>query len=192
MKKICLQPMFFLGLAIRLALIIGMTPLAVSDWYVPFLDVSISSIALDPWSEWMTGGGTPVAFPYGYAMWLIFLPITLAAKLIGAPLQYGYGVTLLAADFCLLITLHHLLPERQRLLLAIYWLSPIVILSSYALGLNDLVPALLLILSIFFIRRVELKLAGALCAAAISAKLSMVVALPFFLYHIDWLEFRKI
>ncbi|PRC93974.1 uridine kinase [Solimicrobium silvestre] len=181
MRKVCLHPMFFLGLAIRLALIIGLTPLAVSDWYVPFLDASISSVTLDPWSGWMTGGGTPVAFPYGYAMWLFFLPITLITKLIGAPLQYGYELTLLAADFCLLTTLHHLLPGRPRLLLAVYWLSPIVILASYALGLNDLVPALFLTLSIFFIRRVELKFAGALCAAAISAKLSMVVALPFFI-----------
>ena len=184
MKKLCLHPLFFLGLVIRLALIIGMAPLAVSEWYVPFLDASISSLTLDPWSGWMAEGGALVAFPYGYAMWLIFLPTTLAAKLIGAPLQYGYEVTLLAADFCLLITLHHLLPGRQRLLLAVYWLSPIVILASYALGLNDIVPALLLILSIFFIRRVELKLAGALCAAAISAKLSMVVALPFFVIYL--------
>ena len=184
MKKLCLHPLFFLGLVIRLALIIGMAPLAVSEWYVPFLDASISSLTLDPWSGWMTGGGTLVAFPYGYAMWLIFLPITLAAKLIGAPLQYGYEVTLLAADFCLLITLHYLLPGRQRLLLAVYWLSPIVILASYARGLNDLVPALLLTLSIFFIRRVELKLAGVLCAVAISAKLSMVVALPFFAIYL--------
>ena len=148
MKKMCLQPMFFLGLAIRLVLIIGMAPLAVSNWYVPFLDVSISALTLDPWSAWMSRGGTPVAFPYGYAMWLAFLPIALAAKLVSAPLQYGYGLTLLVADFCLLIGLHHLLPGRQRLLLAVYWLSPIVILASYALGLNDLIPAFLLIFSI--------------------------------------------
>ena len=37
MKKLCLHPLFFLGLLIRLALIIGMAPLAVSEWYVPFL-----------------------------------------------------------------------------------------------------------------------------------------------------------
>ena len=184
MKKLYLQPMFFLGLIIRLALIISIIPLAVSVWYVPFLNASISSLTLDPWSGWIAAGGTPVAFPYGYAMWVAFLPLTLAAKLIGAPMQYGYGLTLLAADFCLLITLHRLLPGRQRLLLAVYWLSPIIILASYALGLNDLIPALLLILSIFFIQRVKLKMAGVLCAAAISAKLSMVIALPFFIIYL--------
>jgi len=184
MKKLCLHPLFFLGLVIRLALIIGMAPLALSEWYVPFLDTSISSLTLDPWSRWMSQGGAPAAFPYGYAMWLSFLPIALATKLIGVPMQYGYELTLLTFDFCLLITLHHLLPGRHRLLLAVYWLSPIVILASYVLGLNDLMPALLLTLSIFFIRRVNLKIAGIFCAAAISAKLSMVVALPFVVIYL--------
>ena len=184
MKKLLLHPLFFLGLVIRLAIIVGMAPLAVSEWYGPFLDASISSLTFDPWLGWLFGGGAPAAFPYGYAMWLAFLPITLAAKLIGAPLQYGYGLTLLTVDFCMLTALLHLLPGRQRLLLVAYWLSPIVILASYALGLNDLVPVLLLTLSIFFIRRVELKLAGVFCAAAISAKLSMVVALPFFVIYL--------
>jgi hypothetical protein len=51
MKKLCLHPLFFLGLVIRLALIIFMAPLAVSEWYVPFLDTSISSLTLDPMEQ---------------------------------------------------------------------------------------------------------------------------------------------
>lgn len=184
MKKIFFDPMFYLGLAIRLLLIVGLAPLAVSDWFVPFLNASVSSLTFDPWSEWIRAGGTPMAFPYGYAMWFCFLPITLAAKVLGAPLQYGYEFTLLAADGCLLMALNQLLPGRQRLLLTVYWLSPIVILASYALGLNDLVPALFLSLSILFIRQIKLIRAGILCAAAISAKLSMVVALPFFVIYL--------
>src|SRR5450830_1198886 len=184
MKKICSHPMFWLGLVSRLALIIGTAPLAVSQWYVPFLDASISSFTLDPWSTWIAGGGAAVAFPYGYAMWVVFLPATLVVKLLGIPLQYGYGLTLLIVDFFLLSTLHRLIPGRQRLLLAVYWLSPIVMLASYGLGLNDLVPALFLTLSIFCMRRLELRISGILCAAAISAKLSMVVALPFFIIYL--------
>lgn len=184
MKNVWLHPLFIVGVAIRLALIVMLAPLAVADWYVPFMDASVSSLSLDPWSAWMAGSGPAVAFPYGYAMWLIFLPAAVAAKLTGTPLEYGYGLTLMVADFCLLITLHYLIPGRQRLLLAAYWLSPIVILATYALGLNDLVPALLLTLSLLFVRRTSLALAGALCAAAISAKLSMVVALPFFAIYL--------
>jgi uridine kinase len=184
MKKMFLHPMFMIGLAVRLVLIVCMAPLAVTEWYAPFLDVSTSVLTADPWSTWIARGGTPVAFPYGYAMWVAFLPMTLVAKLIGLPLLYAYQLTILVADFCLLLTLRRLLPDRQRLLLLAYWLSPIVILVSYGLGLNDLIPALLLCLSIVFVRQIELKLAGALLAAAISAKLSMIVALPFFAIHL--------
>ncbi|MGI4857955.1 MAG: uridine kinase [Janthinobacterium lividum] len=184
MKKVFLHPMFLLGLAIRVALIIGVAPLAVSQWYAPFLQASVSHMTLDPWSDWLAADGVAAAFPYGYAMWLFFLPLTLLAKAVGLPLQYGYEVTLLFVDFALLRVLQRLLPNREHLVLLAYWLSPIVILASYGLGLNDLLPALLLALSILFIRQTNLRLAGILCAAAISAKLSMVVALPFFAIYL--------
>jgi uridine kinase len=184
MKKMLFHPMFTIGLAVRLVLIVCMTPLAVTQWYVPFLDAGTSVLTLDPWSAWIAMEGAPVAFPYGYAMWVAFLPMTHVVKLIGLPLLIAYQLTLLVADFCLLLTLRRLLPDRDRLLLLAYWLSPIVILASYGLGLNDLIPALLLCLSIVFVRQIRLKLAGALLAAAISAKLSMIVALPFFAIYL--------
>ena len=184
MKKMLLHPMFIVGLAVRLVLIVCMAPLAITEWYAPFLDVSTSVVTADPWSTWIESGGTTAAFPYGYVMWVAFLPMTLVAKFSGLSLLYAYHLTILVADFCMLLTLHQLLPDRQRLLLIAYWLSPIIILASYGLGLNDLIPALLLCLSIFFVQQVKLKLAGALVVAAISAKLSMVVALPFFVIYL--------
>jgi uridine kinase len=184
MKKMLFHPMFMIGLALRLILIVSMSPLAVTQWYAPFLDVSTSNLTLDPWSVWITREGAPAAFPYGYAMWVAFLPMVVIAKLIGLQLLYAYYLTLLLADFCMLLILGRLLPDRQRLLLLAYWLSPIIILATYGLGLNDLIPALLLCLSIVSLRQVELKLAGAFLAAAISAKLSMVVALPFFAIYL--------
>ena len=178
MRKLCLHPLFFVGLAIRIVLIAVLAPRAISDWYVPFMEFSTSRLMFDPWSAWLANGGVPAAFPYGYAMWALFLPLSLGAKLLGLHLQYGYLATLLIADLLLLLLLHRFLPGRQRLLLVAYWLSPIVILASYGFGLNDLVPALLLMLSLYFVRSVRLIHAGAICAAAISAKLSMVLALP--------------
>ncbi len=186
MKKLGLDPLFLLGLAIRLALIASLAPRAATEWFAPFMEASTSVLTLDPWSEWIARGGTPVAFPYGYAMWLALLPLGLAARLTGLTQLHAYELTLLLADVGLLVTLDRLVPDRRRLLLLAYWLSPIVILASYGLGLNDLIPALLLMLSVLATRRVALTSAGAFCAAAISAKLSMVVALPFFciyLYH---------
>ena len=183
-KKLFIHPIFFFGLVLRLAFIFGVVPVAVALWYAPFLAASTATLTLDPWTTWLAGGGAFAAFPYGYAMWVAFLPMTLIAKLTGLPLQYGYAMTLLIADLCLLYSLDKLLPGRQKLLLLAYWLSPILIFACYVLGYNDVIPALLLILSILFIQQTKLKLAGALCVAAISAKFSMVIALPFFAIYL--------
>ena len=169
MNRLYLNPLFHIGLVLRLVIIIYMAQDAMTIWYIPFLEVSTDSLTFDPWSTWIAGGGVIDAFPYGYAMWLVLLPMTLITKLSNLPLSYGYELTLLMADFSLLYILDKLLPKRQHLLLIAYWLSPIVIFACYALGYNDIIPALLLTLSIFFIRQTKLKLAGVLCAAAISA-----------------------
>ena len=178
-RNIYLDPLFIIGLLIRIIIVGFVTPLAVKEWYSPFLEASVNTISIDPWSVWMSNGGQVEAFPYGYAMWIVFLPMTLLSELLNIPMQYSYSITLIAADICLLYTLNLLLPDRKRLLLLVYWLSPIVVLSGYMLGFNDLIPALLVAISIFLLRRVNLVAAGVLFAVAISAKFSMVVALPF-------------
>lgn len=184
MKVVVFHPLFLLGLAIRLALISIMTPVAVSDWYVPFLDTSTKQMTFDPWAAWSNAGGTTVAFPYGYAMWFSMLPLTLLAKLFSLPLLLSYWLTLLTADACMLALLRRILANRDRLLLSVYWLSPIVILATYCLGLNDLIPVLLLTLALYLTKRLNLFCAGVALVAAISAKLSMVLALPFFLIYL--------
>lgn len=183
MKKFARNPLFLIGIIVRLALIWLMMPLAVSDWYAPFLNISVSQFTLDPWSAWLYAGGAPIAFPYGYAMWLVFLPLTILSKLLGIPMLYAYGLTIFAADLGLLWVLRCLIPNRDRLLLAVYWLSPIVLLASYVYGLNDLVPVLLLVLAFYFTKQTKLRFAGIALLAAISAKLSMVLAIPFFLIY---------
>jgi uridine kinase len=77
-----------------------------------------------------------------------------------------------------------MLPNRDGLLLWAYWLSPIVLLATYGLGLNDIIPVLLLSLSLYFASQRQMLAAGVFCVAAISAKLSMVLALPFFLIYL--------
>lgn len=184
MKKLCLHPLFLLGLAIRIFLIISLAPLAITEWFAPFLQVTTTQFSIDPWLDWTTVGGTPLAFPYGYAMWLVFLPLAMVAKLTALPFSAAYTLTLLAADFALLSVLRHLLPGRNRLLLVTYWLSPIMIIATYGLGYNDVIPVFFLTVSICFTRKLQFRYAGAACSAAISAKLSMVLVLPFFFLYL--------
>lgn len=182
MKQYIKQPLFIAGLALRLALIIGISAKPVEQWYVPFLEHSLS-LSLYPWNGWLDSGGDQAAFPYGYMMWLAFLPLSLLGKLADLPLVYCYAATLLIADVLLLHILSRMYPDKNRLLVWIYWVSPIVILATYVLGYNDLIPVLFLTLSYFFIKKLRFKLAGFSMVMAISAKLSMILALPFFLTY---------
>lgn len=184
LKKLCLHPLFILGLVLRIALIVLVQPAAVVDWYVPFLDVSTEHLTLDPWTVWINQGGTLDAFPYGYAMWLFFIPMVLLSKLTGLSMIYGYGITMLVADFILLLILRVLREKRVRNLLAIYWLSPIVLFATYGMGFNDLIPVVILVAAIYFIKTRRFFVAGAFSVIAISAKLSMLIALPFFLIYL--------
>jgi uridine kinase len=185
MNRILTQPLFLIGLVIRLGMILLLLPKATNLWYAPFMDITTAQFTIDPWDTYLKHAGALVAaFPYGYLMWLAFLPLTLLCKLAGISVAYGYGITLVAADLSLLIVLNKMLPNREHLLLAIYWLSPIVLLSTYWLGLNDLIPVLLLSLALYFTKQLRLLLAGLFCAAAISAKFSMVLTVPFFLIYL--------
>lgn len=180
MKRLISHPLFGLGLLIRLGLLTLVLPRATSLWYAPFLDITTGQPTLDPWRLYLEAGGAEAAFPYGYVMWLICLPLTLVCRLLGLDVAYGYGLTLIVADFGLLLALRGLLGIRDRLLLACYWLSPIVLFATYWLGLNDLIPVVLLCLALCCMRALRPIEAGLLCGAAISAKLSMVLAIPFF------------
>jgi uridine kinase len=184
MKKLLDHPTFIFGLVVRLSLILWMSPLAVTEEYVQFLDISTSLPIIDPWLAWIEREGKSFEFSHEIVISLLFIPLIFAANLIGVPSLYAYNLTLLAADFCLLLVLNRLIPDRQGYLLIAYWLSPIIIFASYVLGLNALIPVLLLMLSIFFIKKVKLGLTGFFVASAISTNLSMVVAFPFFLIYL--------
>lgn len=184
MQKILLQPLFAIGLALRLGFIFLITPAPVLEWYVPFLNTSLSMITVDPWGVWLSQNGSINAFPYGYAMWLFFVPLAIIFKATGIPLIYSYGFTLLLADFAILILLKRIVKGPNRLLLLCYWLSPIVLVATYILGLNDVVPVFFLVLAIALIRGSRYSLSGFFSIIAISAKLSMVIALPFFFIYL--------
>lgn len=183
MKILLTHPLFLTGVFVRLVMIVLIVPHAAIEWYVPFVESSMHHPTLNPWREFLEQGGTPLAFPYGYIMWIVLFPLTSLSLAAGMSGWFGYGATLLAADFALLLVLRQLTGAPDRFVLGAYWLSPIVLFATYWLGLNDLVPVLLLCLALLFARRYRLLEAGALCGAAVSAKLSMVLSIPlFFIY----------
>tara|TARA_B100001559_G_scaffold130604_1_gene109881 strand:+ start:14790 stop:16868 length:2079 start_codon:yes stop_codon:yes gene_type:complete len=180
------NPLFLFGLFFKIFLICTIAPYPITEWYAPFINLSVNNFAIDPWKTWIDNGGSYLAFPYGYAMWLIFLPFSIVFYLFNIDTFYAYGSTLLCLDFLLLYCLNRFLKGRETLLLFTYWFSPIVIIGTYVLGLNDLVPALFLAFSILLIKRLKFFAAGIIFSLSISAKLSMLIALPIiFIYLLN-------
>lgn len=183
MNRAFLNILFLIGLAIRLLLMMTITPSSVEDWYAPFLNSNLKHFSFDPWQNWISRGGLPEAFPYGYTMWALFLPLTGLFKLLGLPVSLGYSTTLFIADFGFFYFLRRVFTKNYNLVLSMYWLSPIVILATYYLGFNDLIPISLLTFSLFYLKRFHFFRSGVLLVAAISAKLSMILAAPFFIIY---------
>lgn len=178
------QPLFWVGLLIRFALLVLVAPQAASSWYVPFLTYSVSSPSLDPWTGFIAAGGDPRAFPYGYVMWVAFMPFTVMSVLLQVPVYLGYGLTLLVTDIVVLWLLRTITRAELRQLLLLYWLSPITLFATYWLGLNDLIPVALILGGLVLLLREHPARAGAVGALAISAKLSMVLTIPFVLFYL--------
>lgn len=184
MSRILVNPLFLLGLLVRVLAIVVIVPHAVTEWYGNFLHITAQHLSFNPWGEFLATGGTKLAFPYGYMMWLVFLPSALVCQLFGLDAHVGYSASLLLIDICLLFVLRKLFDMSDRILLVGYWLSPIIIFATYWLGFNDIVPIFFLCCALYSIRQLKITTAGVFSALAISAKLSMILAIPFFCIYL--------
>lgn len=174
-------PYFIIGMCVRLLLIALVAPHAPTVWYVPFMDATTSVLTADPWRVFLETGGAPEAFPYGYVMWMAFFPLVWVSKVFGTPLYLAYALTLLLADVVLFVLLRHLVRNSSQQVVIFYWLSPIVVLATYWFGFNDVIPVAFLCGALYYTQQLRLLRAGVMCGAALSAKLSMGLAVPFFL-----------
>ena len=166
---------------------------AAKEWYIPFIDHALSTNSIFVWSSWIEAGGTTLAFPYGVAMLIPFLLIGGISAIFASFGTVPYFITLIAADFCTLVCLSSILKNvKSQTLIYTYWLSPIVILATYTQGYNDLIPVCFLVLGICLIKHSNFRLSSVFLAFAVSAKLSMAVALPFLgIYLFNRKPFRK-
>lgn len=182
MKLYLINPLFIMGLVLKALIVFFVLPAPVIDWYLPFIEGSFS---LDPWAAWTANGGSTQAFPYGHVMWMFFTPLVNLFEWIGLPTFIGYGATLILVDVGLLYFFNKITKTtRINLLLAVYWLSPIVILATYILGFNDLIPVFLMVCALYYAKERRFFVVGVLGIAAVSAKLSMILTMPFFVIYL--------
>lgn len=183
--QILRDPVFKAGVLLRIALVIWLVPRIQQAQFVPFLREAIEHATLDPWSNFLSSGGSPIAYPYGPVMLLTNMPTTVLGWLadVATGSDYftgmGFRVSLLLVDLAALYLLYALFPQQPRKLLWLYWWSPIALFVTYWNGQTDIIPVTLLLLSLLLIRQYRPTASGIALGLSLAAKFSMVLALPF-------------
>ena len=183
--------LLYVGLVVRIFLILFAIPKIQQIWFIPFLTHNLLPFTLNPWASHLTNGGDPLAFPYGLVMYLAYLPLTALGWGVDHLLnthwfaKVGVGLTSLVFDYGLLIGIALLARKYStKLLLISYWCSPLVVYINYWHGQLDVLPICLLVWGLCFLQKQNPMIAGALLGGAISAKFSMLAALPFILIYL--------
>lgn len=190
-----LSPAFLFGLLVRAILIIGVIPWTQENWFIPFLVHIPQATTLDLWADFVAKGGANDAFPYGIVYIVVYAPATLLGHLLAGAYgaKIGLGLTILLLDIAMLQALRALAPPNLRDRLTwFYWLSPITLYIGYWHGHLDILPTLLLTLSLVALKHARLEVSAIWLATAIAAKISMAMAAPLILvYLIGTPRFRE-
>ena len=112
--------LFCVGFLLKLFLIFIMSKGIAVDLYIPFLEVTFKDFSLDPWKKWLSNGGSPDAFPYGYVTWLIFFPIHFLFELLEISGIFSYFFTLLLIDIIIMKLLLDLFSEKELYVIILY------------------------------------------------------------------------
>ncbi|MBL6081090.1 hypothetical protein JMJ56_24080 [Belnapia sp. T18] len=180
------DPRFAAGLLLRLVAVLLLVPPVQAEGFTPFLRQGLAAPSLDPWTQWLSTGGDPLAFLYGPVMVAYHAPFVGLGMLAdraagggGALAQICFGLSLVLADLAMLVLLRRLHDGAADRVVAFYWLSPIVLVATYYFGEVDIVPTALVTASLLVLREGRPRAAGALLGAAIGANISALALLPF-------------
>lgn len=181
---------FAAGLIAKLLIVVFVAPDLQSEWFLPFLQATIQHPSYSPWTAFMEAGGDPLAFPYGITMLVAHLPTVFLGTLVDAWTGrhefagIGFRLSLLAADLVVLFMIVDLVGKQQKAVVWLYWYSPIAIYVTYWHGQTDVVPVALLLAALVALKRFRPVMAGVSVGFAVSAKLSMLLTVPFLLVYL--------
>ncbi len=191
-KLIHKEPFFLIGLFLKISLVFYSFPLIHSDLFIPFISNSISNISLDPWNSFLLKGGNINSFPYGISMLISYWPLSSFGLFLERIIDnydflvIGFKLSSLIFDYSVLILLSIITKHfSNRILLISYWLSPIIIYTTYIHGQLDIVPVAFLLGCICMINWNRYRSASLFIVLAISSKMSMLIAFPFILIYLQ-------
>ncbi len=161
------------------------------DMFIPFVQYFVSSGFSNPWNEFLQRGVTD-AFPYSTTMlFALAAPQVVLKTLFGGFENVPAFLTLLSmrlplllADAAIFAVLCRWAGSAKRLVLWLYWCSPIVFFITYIYGHFDVLPTALLIASIYFAIGQRSAVSGLFMGAAILAKFHVAAATPLVVFYL--------
>ena len=185
---------FLFGLLIKITAIIFLSPIIQDKWFLKFISFTIENFSFDPWSNFYKTGADPMSYPYGPIMLILQLPMSFIGNIIDNLdfasqakkyfLSIGFKSSILVADISILFLLANLFKEKISQIIIYYWLSPIVLYISYWHGQLDIFPTLILILSLYFLKKKFFYMSAIALGSSVACKLSMIIAIPFIFFYL--------
>lgn len=183
MKK---NPLFWIGLALKLALFALVPAYYAKDLFIPFLDKAVLNFGSNPWSL------LPVNhFPYGSVLFVIMaLPKAIFYLLFGEAslgstfLSYSaLRLPILLADIYFFYVLLKFPSVRTKNLTWFYWLNPVLIFINYVHVQLDIFALLFLFLALNSILKKRELLSAVFVACAILCKFHVALVVPLFMVY---------
>jgi uridine kinase len=171
----------------RFALLMIFSAAIQRDLFEPFLSHPNMNV-IDPWGSWTSSQGRTDAFPYGFVMYLFFLPAVLVHRLLMIfSVSFDFEIlivsTLLFMEFLMYksMKVFDLKTKDSWSWAAIF--SPLALFITYVHGQIDIIPTTLMVLSAVYLFRNSWFKAGLFTGLAIAAKFSFVLVAPFFILY---------
>lgn len=180
------NPLFWGALAVKVVAGTLFASTFLRDYFAPFVNYFVESGLSNPW-EFFAARGETRQFPYPPVMlYLMALPRAALGFLLPpgwdsltVATLFVYRLPLLAADLAIGLLLAYWFPQRVRLVLLMYWCSPLAFYITYWHGQLDVLPTAIFLLSLVFLRRKQLLPFAVTFGAALATKSHLWVALPF-------------
>jgi uridine kinase len=180
-----------LGWAVsRAAVVILFVPVVQVALFAPFLSADDFNL-LDPWSSWLRSGGRSDAFPYGPVMLLLESPVALIinfCRLFFEMTNIMHFSSMLLTS--LLLVFDYFATSRiinllrsHKFAINIFLYSPLIFYSTYVLGQNDLLPAIVLLMFSEQVLGNRWRRAGLILGLGVCIKFSLLLVIPFVLVY---------
>jgi len=187
LSEIFNSKLFWAGLILKTFLAALFASKFLTDLFLPFVGFYTNNILANPYDYFFEAGKID-AFPYPSLMlWLVSLPYYLLLFVINNSAEFSsffsifsLRISVLIADFVILVVLMRWLKYSVGRLIIFYWLSPVLIYINYIHGQLDCIPISILLISIYFLFKEKFIIASLVLAAAVSCKTNILLAVPFF------------